>query len=277
MYSNTENEEAPERLKWWVYRYGMSRARVLPFLAALLLVGTVVFLVALRNDAIESSRSSKCRSNLELIGLALQNYRDGHGSFPPAYLCDKKGEAVNSWRLLVADLALYHRNVSRGYDVTQSPKSQRNSQFRLADQTVEEFQCPSARIEKPAITSYVAVVGLNTMWSGCEPTTPAADGSDNDKILLIEVINSDICWFESRDLTLEQALDAIQPKSGIGIGSRHTDGIHYLTVGGEVRTLDPNVSRGLLRKLLTRDLPKECKRVSGPDRRAPLASASAFE
>ena len=88
---------------------------------------------------------------------------------------------------------------------------------------------------------------------GRKPAKQAVDGSDNDKILVIEVVNSDILWMEPRDLTLEQALDAIQPKTGIGIGSRHRDGIHYVTVGGEVRTLDRNIDRESLRKLLVRN------------------------
>jgi hypothetical protein len=93
------------------------------------------------------------------------------------------------------------------------------------------------------------------MWPGSKPAKKAADGSDNDKILVIEVINSDILWMEPRDLTLEQALDAIQPKKGIGIGSQHRDGIHYVTVSGQVRTLDRNIDRESLRKLLVRDPP----------------------
>jgi hypothetical protein len=58
---------------------------------------------------------------------------------------------------------------------------------------------------------------------------------------------------EPRDLTLEQALDAIQPKSGIGVGSNHRDGIHYLTVGGKVKTLPRDIDPDSLRKLLVRD------------------------
>jgi hypothetical protein len=58
---------------------------------------------------------------------------------------------------------------------------------------------------------------------------------------------------EPRDLTLEQALDTIEPKMGIGIGSRHRDGIHYLTVAGAVRTLPHDIDRESLRKLLVRD------------------------
>ena len=100
------------------------------------------------------------------------------------------------------------------------------------------------------------------MWPGTTPAKMAADGSDKDKILVIEVVNSDILWMEPRDLTLEQALDSFRTKQGIG--SRHRDGIHYVTVGGDVRMLDPNIDRESLRKLLVRESPKSSGKSKGP-------------
>lgn len=246
------NKETCVPLRRCARRSGVARKALLCLLAVVLVVGAAALLVTMRKDAVESARSAKCRSQLEAIGLALLSYHKKHGTFPPAYFCDKSGKPVNSWRLLVVDLAFYHRNVSSGYDVGQSWDAQTNTKFGLHTQTVEEFQCPSAGNGGSTITNYVAVVGRNTMWPGCKPAKLAADGSDDDKILVIEVINSDILWMAPRDLTLEQALEAIQPKAGIGIGSHHSDGIHYLTVGGAVRALDPNIDRESLRKLLVR-------------------------
>ena len=54
---------------------------------------------------------------------------------------------------------------------------------------------------------------------------------------------------EPRDLTLDEALQIIQPKSGIGIGSRHVDGIHYVTASDQVRTLNRKIDRESLRRL----------------------------
>jgi hypothetical protein len=169
---------------------------------------------------------------------------------------------VNSWRTEVITNFWYNFRPGRsdyaggeGYDYTEPWNGPKNSKLHLDKTRCYEFQCPSDSNVEPAITNYVAVVGPNTMWPGVKPAKKAADGSDNDKILVIEVINSDILWMEPRDLTLEQALDAIQPKKGIGIGSYHRDGIHYVTVGGALRTLDRNIDRQSLRKLLVRDSP----------------------
>jgi hypothetical protein len=215
----------------------------------------VVWYVKLSKESRDSALSSTCKNRLKLISLALSNYSMKHGCFPPAYICDKRGKPVNSWRILIAPY-FWYTFPSAEYDFTKSWTDQKRlnaRQLQIGENAFEEFHCPSANNQRLENTNYVAVVGPNTMWPGREPAKPAADGSDKDKILLIEIVNSDILWMEPRDLTLEQALDAIQPKTGIGIGSHHKDGIHYLTVGGEVKSLPHNIDRESLRKLLVRD------------------------
>ncbi|MCL4193506.1 MAG: DUF1559 domain-containing protein, partial [Thermoguttaceae bacterium] len=39
----------------------------------------------------EAPRRSRCSNNLKHIGLALHNYHDQYGSFPPAYIADENG------------------------------------------------------------------------------------------------------------------------------------------------------------------------------------------
>ena len=49
------------------------------------------------------------------------------------------------------------------------------------------------------------------MWPGSDSATPAADRSEDDKILVVEIVNSNILWMEPRDLTLEEVVGAIDP------------------------------------------------------------------
>jgi hypothetical protein len=222
----------------------------------LLGIGGGLLLMKMRTDAVESGKCIDCQNRLKLLGIHLKNFIQVYGSLPPAYLCDQSGKPVNSWRMLMVPNWQYHWH-SWKYDLTQRWDSSKNADLPLETMKMREFQCPSMEEnQKPAITNYVAVVGPNTMWPGEKSAKPAADGSDNDKILLIEITNSDIQWMEPRDLTLEQALDALQPEKGLGIGSTHPAGINYLTVGGEVRTLNRTLNRESLRKLFVRESPE---------------------
>ncbi len=234
--------------------------RLVLLLVSLLVLTLIASCSVYCSHLLDQARSNTCSHNLKAIWLSLNNRHTLHGAFPPACLCDETGKPINSWRAEVIPDFWYNFRPGRsdyaggeGYDYAEPWDGPKNSKLKLDKKDCSEFQCAADEHSRPAISDYVAVVGPNSMWAGCEPVTAAADGSDKDKILVIEVVDSDILWMEPRDLTLDQALDGLQRKSGIRIGSHHREGIHYVTVGGDVRTLDPNIDRESLRKLLVRD------------------------
>ena len=57
--------------------------------------------VARCRDVRESGRRAQCRNNLKQIVLALQSYHQANGCFPPAYIADKNGKPMHSWRVLI--------------------------------------------------------------------------------------------------------------------------------------------------------------------------------
>lgn len=211
--------------------------------------------------SIEFARSNTCSHHLKLLGLTLQNYCDRTGSLPPAYDCDETGKPINSWRTRIVPGVLWY-NFPKNYDFSQPWNGPTNFAL-LGGTALSDFNCPSDVADRTPMTSYVAVVGPNTMWPGCTGAKPAADGSDDDKILVIEVVHSNIQWTEPRDLTLDEALDTFERYGQLKIGSQHRDGIHYVTVGGMARTLDPNIDRESLRKLLVRE-PKNVPSSDAP-------------
>lgn len=228
---------SPRRLRRWLVG-----------LAVFLTLGIPgVWLVKAVRDAQEAARNCTCQGRLKQLGLALQNYHQVHGCLPPAYVLDKEGRKAHSWRMLVrrswpeADIP--------AYSFAEPWNGPHNSRLPAVWSI---FNCRSMRGEDSPITDYVAVVGPDTLWPGSKSATLAQDGSDKDKILLIEVVRSDIHQLEPRDLTLDEALQIIQPKEGIGLGSRHNDGIHYVTASDEVRTLNRHIDRESLKRLLTR-------------------------
>src|SRR4051812_9073955 len=49
----------------------------------------------------EASKRTQCKNNLKEIALALHNYHEAYGCFPPAYIADKDGRPMHSWRVLI--------------------------------------------------------------------------------------------------------------------------------------------------------------------------------
>jgi hypothetical protein len=223
--------------------------------------GLTASAVKLVQRAREEACVLRCKNNLAQIGLALRLYHQANGALPPAYLLGKDGKPALSWRLLAHYYMDQNHVIDKGV-FAYSWNSPQSVGLNYDPTLFSIFRCPSADAKNPRAPCYVAVVGANTMWPGSKSAEEVTDATDGDKILVIEITNSDINWMEPRDLTLEEALNAIQPAKGLGIGSAHARGVHYVTVRGEVLTLDRNIDRESLRKLLTRDAAKR------PDDRA---------
>ena len=222
----------------------------------------------LGQQAREAARCSQCTGNLKQLALALLNYHDVYGCFPPAYTCDEAGTPMHSWRVLILPF-LMEEALYRQYDFSQ-PWNGPNNRRLASDACKSLFQCPSAGLEDTPFASYVAVVGPGAAWPGRDSlrNTPFAlreysDFESLNTILLIEIADSDIHWMEPRDLTLDQALRGIEPESGLGISSHHPAGINYVTLADAVKRLDRDADPTELRALLlvdekhTRILPED--------------------
>ena len=58
------------------------------------------------------------RNNLRQIALALQSYHQANGCFPPAYVADKNGKPMHSWRVLILPY-LGFDDLYKAYDFTE--------------------------------------------------------------------------------------------------------------------------------------------------------------
>jgi len=216
----------------------------------LLLVGFFVLTILPPTSGHVYPRRTECKSHLKQLALAMHNYHDKYGSFPPAYIADKNGRPMHSWRvLLLPFLAFDHLYKEYRFDEPWNGPHNRE----LAALPIQLFHCPADTGTK-SDTSYVVVVGPKTIFPGASSIKIAdiADGTSNT-ILMVETVDSGINWLEPRDMSYEEALRGINPKTGWGISSRHEGGAQVALADGSVRFLPDKTPVDQLRLFLERD------------------------
>ena len=180
-------------------------------------------------------------------------YQQRHGSFPPAYVADANGKPLYSWRTLILP-ELDHNNLAQQFHRGEAWDGPNNS--NLAKTVLPVFGCPSElgpRGWLSGMTSYVAVVGPNTAWSGTTPRKLSEFKNPGGTILVIEIANSGINWAEPRDLYIGQMPMAINPKIGQGISSDHPGGVNAVFVDGSVHFIPDTIDPKKLAELLDLD------------------------
>ncbi|MBN1591068.1 MAG: DUF1559 domain-containing protein [Pirellulales bacterium] len=208
-------------------------------------LGTCLGIAYLIQLARETARRNECRSNLRQIALCLHNYRDAHRHLPPAYITDKTGKPVLSWRVAAARHCYYDTDFSEFLDYDQPWNSPKNAKF--LNHLGGFLHCPSSgkKPENP-LTDYVAVVGPDTLWPGEQP----GDLKKHPKgILVVEWPRSDIHWAEPRDITVEEFLDWFRAKPAKP-DSFHPGCLLYVDAEGNVGELRNDTDTEIVRRLL---------------------------
>jgi hypothetical protein len=197
-----------------------------------------------------SERRHACSNNLRNIALALQQYHETFGSFPPAYVADASGRPMHSWRVLLLPF-LDQGTLYKSYDFSEPWDGPNNS--KLHGEVVKIFYCLSRPATQPRTdTNYVVVVGPRTMWPGTKAANlgDLIDGTTNT-LMVVEIANSGIHWMEPRDLDFSQMPMQINPPKGQGISSDHPDVALGAFADGRTRVLTNNTPPKIIRALLT--------------------------
>jgi prepilin-type processing-associated H-X9-DG protein len=194
-------------------------------------------------------RQQRCANNLKHLTLALHNYHQDQGSFPPAYVTDADGKPLYSWRVLILPYVeeglLYEQfHLNEPWD---SPHN-----LKLAQRMPTMFGCPVQR--RTTTTNYVAITGDKTMWPGAKAVT-FDDVTDDHRetLLLVEWCESDIFWTAPRDLPMEDVRGLWQPTIPPQPSDRHQGKVNIAFADGHIRAVIPErISPSDLRSILTR-------------------------
>ncbi|MCA9069462.1 MAG: DUF1559 domain-containing protein, partial [Planctomycetaceae bacterium] len=243
---------------WALVFFSSDRPKTFKTLAAIAALGGILYVLLMPVQQVRVARQHFiCKSNLKQITLALHNYHEINGCFPPAYVSDRKGKPLYSWRvLLLPDLD--RKKLYEEFDLSKPWDSPEN--LKLLSQMPECYGCPTEVDwrEKPTTTSYLAVVGEHTAWP-FERSTQFSDFTDGTpNTILVMESRSQIPWTAPQDLTLPEAVSqwAIDDNPDLD-GHRSEDLFHESYYGRSVAFADGRVGvvgKGLDPQLATQVL-----------------------
>ena len=173
-----------------IQRVGARPKEGFTLIELLVVISIIGVLIALLLPAVqaarEAARRAQCVNNLKQIGLALFNYENGIGVFPPGYIDYQNNPTYTpdldmgpgwGWAAMLLPFLeqqpLYNSiNFSLGITVTSNPASAANSTAVVTSLTV--FQCPSDGYNpQPCIlydstfTNPIATVGHSNYVAVC--------------------------------------------------------------------------------------------------------------
>ena len=207
-------------------------------------------------DAREAARRAWCNNQFKQVGLAMHNYRQEHGSFPPAYWPDRDGKPMHSWRVLLLPFMEGDESFAR-YKLDEAWNGPHNSAVADVIMHPEDpgmgpvYRCPSDCGAGKYDSSKFLFVGPHAAFPGSRP----AKSGDFAKGLSYtalggEMSASGIHWMEPKDLNVEEMSFKINDKDRVGLRSNHGHGANIVMADGSVRWVsdktDPRYVKALI-------------------------------
>ncbi|HEX5102235.1 MAG TPA: DUF1559 domain-containing protein [Pirellulaceae bacterium] len=238
-YESPETPGAPPEKK------AGRRFTLVELLVVVVLIGLLIAcLLPARRSATEAGRRMSCQNNLHEIGLALEQYHDVYGSFPPAYTVDADGKRLHSWRTLILPY-LEEKFLYDKIDLSK-PWNDPANQFVL-EARIGTYQCPSADIPKNH-TTYLVVVANSGCFRGAEPRKREEVTEDHNRALLVIEVPADraVPWMSPHDADVPSFLTAVAADK-----PAHPSGMQVVCVDGTIHTLSADIEPNKLRAMIS--------------------------
>jgi hypothetical protein len=192
----------------------------------------------------EAGRRFACSNNLRQIALALQDYHDEFGSFPPAYIIDAAGKPLHSWRTLI----LPFNEQKPLYEKIDLTKPWDDPANREAYEThIPAYGCPSANAPKTHAT-YLAVVDPGACFNGPVPRKLSDITDDQGRTLLVIEVPADraVHWMSPSDASEQLILSAVAADQ-----APHPSGTQAACADASIKVLSTDTPPKRLRALMS--------------------------
>jgi hypothetical protein len=198
-------------------------------------------------QSVQRVRSAAARTqsanNLKQIALAMHNYHDTYGAFPPHAIYGKDGKPLLSWRVQILPF-IEQDNLYKQFHLDEPWDSPHNK--KLLEGMPKVYAVPvDEKATKAHETHYLGFVGKGAFFNGKKgiPIAAITDGTSNT-ILVVEAAKS-VPWTKPDDLPFEAGKPL--PK----LGAFWPNGFQAAFCDGSVRMLRKDLKEATLRALIT--------------------------
>jgi len=224
---------------------------------AIIAVVIALFLPSVRRIPRWIIQRDQCAGNLRQIAIALHNYADQYGSFPPAYTVDDTGRPLHSWRTLILP-NLEQQALYDSIDLSKPWDDPANAAALAA--VPDRYRCPAT--DMPAnCTTYLGIVSPTAFFHPTEGRRFSEITRDHSATLMVVEVSSDraVPWMAPSDTD-----GSFVPTTELDANSSHTV-TNGVCVDGHVEWLSSDMPIEERRAMLT---------IAGEEHAADAASSS---
>lgn len=200
----------------------------------------------------EAARRSQCTGNQSWNSLALERYHGKYHRFPPAYIADKDGRPMHSWRILVLE-TLGEPSSTEVYKAYRFDEPWDGPHNRLlADKMPAFYACPSDERRRNGLANYVLITGPGTIFPGNGKDSAALEELGDihrDTILLAETVPG-VPWLKPQDLEVDRMSFRINDPARPSISSAHPKCSIVALLDGRVKRLPETTTPEALRDMI---------------------------
>jgi prepilin-type processing-associated H-X9-DG protein len=195
-----------------------------------------------KDDGREAADLLRSVNNLKSLALAMHNFHDANGHFPPAAVYNRAGKPLLSWRVLLLPY-LDEEKLFREFKLDEPWDSPHNK--KLVSRMPAVFAAPRGKGKESRSTVYQVFNGPNTIFQGPRPGRIAdiTDGTANT-ILIVEAAEP-VPWTKPADLPYA-------PKKPLPkVGGLFKKGFNAAFADGSVHFIKYNIDEKVMRLLIT--------------------------
>jgi hypothetical protein len=182
--------------------------------------------------------------------LAVANYTDVNGHYPPAFQTGPDGTPWHSWRVLILPY-IEQQELHKQYRFDEPWNGPHNRE--IAERSPRTLTFHGTKMPTTT-TNYLAVVGPETMWPGAVGRKKEdVTSSTSDTIQIAENQGLGVHWMEPRDLHVDSMSYDFNSPEGLSSWYKAPSAA---MADGSLRTFNEGYDAASLRHMLTATHPK---------------------